>query len=183
MCNNATQYAERALLNIPFRFGSVSSADPAEVRISADATVDKSFLEERKYVRAGEVLLTLEGEDTGINEKKLRNTLEQKQLAYRKLIDQLEAFNITTPIGGEVTEILVEVGNEIKSGTALMTITDTSVLTAEVSFENTPMETIETDQVVLHLPDYMTTVPAIIRSQQQNGSNTDVTVIVKIPVF
>lgn len=175
-----TAVAERGVLNITLSgSGSVRPADTAEVRISSDATVEKSFLEERKYVRAGEVLLTLEGEDTGINEKKLRNTLEQKQLAYRKLIDQLEAFNITTPIGGEVTEILVEVGNEIKSGTALMTITDTSVLTAEVSFENTPMETIETDQVVLHLPDYMTTVPAIIRSQQQNGSNTDVTVIVE----
>lgn len=156
--------------------GSVYPSVTADIKVETDGIVQENFMQERKLVKAGEILLTLKQEDTAMTEKKLRNTLEQRQLTYRKLVEQYEAFNITAPTGGEITELLVDVGDEIKSGAALMTVTDTSALTAEVSFENTSAEAIGSEQVLLHLPDYMTTLPAVIRSVQQDGSNAVVTV-------
>lgn len=177
-----TATVERGVLNVTLSgSGSVHPAVTADIKVEADGTVKENFMEEGKIVGAGDTLLTLKDEDTGIAEKKLRNTLEQKQLAYRKLVEQYSALNISAPIGGEITELTVSVGDEIKAGAALMTITDTSALTAEVSFENTSIEAIGSDQILLHLPDYMTTLPAVIRSGQQDGSNTIVTVLVDNP--
>ena len=90
----------KGVLNITLSgSGSVHPAVTDDIKVKSDAVVEESFLEERKLVQAGDVLLTLKGEDTGITENKLRNTLEQKRLAYQKLVEQVEKFNITAPSG------------------------------------------------------------------------------------
>jgi len=161
--------------------GSVYPAVSTDIKVNVEGTIKENYLKEGKAVKAGEVLLVLNKYDYDISNKKLQNTLEQKELAYRQQLKKNEALTVKAPISGKITELFVAADDEVNTGTKLLTITDTSALTAEVSFKNTSAQSILTQQVMLHIPDYMTTVSADIISIQQNADDVDIKLLVKNP--
>lgn len=178
-----TTTVERGSLEVTLSgSGSVNPVIQTDIQVNVDGTVKENYMEEGKAVKAGDVLLVLNKYDYEISRKKLENTLEQKKLAYEQQLKEYEALTVTAPIRGEISSLSVEEGDEINKGSELLTIIDTSVLSADVCFPNISMESSQSkEQVMLHVPEYMTTLSAEILSMRQDGGNVDMTVLIQNP--
>ena len=162
--------------------GSVYPSVSTSIKVEADGTVKENYMEEGKKVKAGEVLLILNKYDNEISEKKLENNLEQKKLAYQKLLKKYEALTVKAPVSGKITDIMVEEGDDVNAGRELVTITDDSVLCSEVVFKDASADDIsQAGHVTVHLPDYMTSISGDIISVRQDGKNVISKILVNNP--
>jgi len=177
-----TARVERGTLEVTLSgSGSVQPVSRTNLKTEADGPGKGVFMTEGQAVKKGDVLLTLE-QDNSLAIQKLQNTLRQKELAYRDELEKAQGQTVKAPISGQITEISVQEGDSINPNTALMTIIDKSSLSAEVKFENVSLEKLSSSgQVTVHVPDYMTTIPGEILSMQQNGNSIDVCVLVENP--
>jgi len=63
----------------------------------------------------------------------LQNTIDQAQISLSEAYDQLNKFEILTPIDGTVGQVLVDVGEEVSAGTPLVTIKSTNSQQVEIA--------------------------------------------------
>jgi multidrug resistance efflux pump len=63
----------------------------------------------------------------------LKNTIDQAQIALSEAYDQLNKFEVLTPIDGTVGQVLVDVGQEVSAGTPLVTIKSTNSQQVEIA--------------------------------------------------
>jgi HlyD family secretion protein len=91
-------------------------------------------------------------EQTGADLERARSSLRQSQAVLARAADVLRKTTYRAPIGGMVTYIAVRVGENVvpgiqnASGSYLMTISDMSVVTAEVLVDETEIANIRTGQ-------------------------------------
>lgn len=128
--------------------GTVEPIEQYSVISLVEGDVLTDTFKEGDEVTEGAILYTIDSSD-------MEKTLEKANISYEKsqmdYSDSLEAYNgltVTAPISGRVTEIGVEKGDNVSSGSQVATIVDDTYLTAKVSFGTTDAESLYVGQKV-----------------------------------
>ena len=114
--------------------GTVEPIEQYNVVSLVEGDVLEDTFKEGDTVSKGALLYKIDSSD-------MEKTLEKADISYEKsamdYADSQEAYsglNVTSPIEGRVTEILVEKGDNVSTGTKIATVVDDTYLTAKVAF-------------------------------------------------
>ncbi|MBP7847674.1 HlyD family efflux transporter periplasmic adaptor subunit [Patescibacteria group bacterium] len=78
----------------------------------------------------------------------LKNTIDQAQIAVSEAYDQLNKFEVLTPIDGTIGQVLVDVGQEVSAGTPLVTIKSTNSQQVEIALTQEELSFVTVGQEV-----------------------------------
>ncbi len=81
-------------------------------------------------------------------EKALRNSIAQAQIAYNEAWFQLSKLSATAPIAGTITDILVDVGQDVSPGTPLYTMSSIWDKEIEITLTQEEATSLQTDTPV-----------------------------------
>ena len=122
--------------------GTVEPIEQYSVISLVEGDVLEDTFEEGDVVSEGALLYQIDSSD-------MEKTLEKANISYEKssmdYSDSVEAYNgltVSAPIAGRITELLVEKGDSVSSGTKIATIIDDTYLTAKVSFSSTDVSSL-----------------------------------------
>jgi multidrug efflux pump subunit AcrA (membrane-fusion protein) len=85
--------------------------------------------------KAGALLCSVEGASYDEQINTINNQLSLQQEKIDNLHAQLDSFNATAPIDGTVMAVAASVGQVLETGAAIVTISDTTAMVLEVSFD------------------------------------------------
>jgi multidrug efflux pump subunit AcrA (membrane-fusion protein) len=139
--------------------GELDPLDTQEVYSKSDATVTGVFVEEGDYVKAGDLLATMDDTDeqyeiaeleAEIKESKIKGTSSELALLEMKLVSYQSALADTklyAPIDGIVTSVDVDVDDYAETQDSCFTIIDPSKLVAEVEIDEIDLRYIDSDSI------------------------------------
>lgn len=122
--------------------GSLEPADSYTVTSLVEGEILNDTFEEGNEVEDGTLLYEIDSDDTTTTIEKAQLNYDSALKSYQRKLESLEDLTVTATISGTVTELNVEVGDEVNSGTQLATLRNdrTMVLTL-------PFNTYDTDQM------------------------------------
>ena len=101
---------------------------------AAGKVIDFNMVEFFEYA-SGDPLCKMEGISYDDQITSFKEQLASKQKELKDLNEQLAAFNAVAPIGGTVMSVAATEGQMIEAGATVLTISDTSSMTAEVQID------------------------------------------------
>ncbi len=119
----------------PYEYGKLAYNRSTDIITKAGGVVEAVNLLEYGPVSAGEFLLQMEAEDNDEQVATLENQLKTAQDTLTKAQDSLADLNAVSPMDGTVLSCSLQTGQEVKSGTTVISIADTSVMTIEVQVD------------------------------------------------
>lgn len=143
--------------------GTVTSATRQDLTAKVPGTVTKVYYNEGDKVKAGDVLFQLDDTNAANQVKMTQLSIEQSQNQINIDNENISDLNVTTPISGQVSNILVSVGDDVNKGQTICTVTDTSDLKLTVPFNGSQIKNIYVGESAdVFLQDYMDTVPGTV---------------------
>jgi len=181
--NQRTATVQRGTLTVNISgSGTVRPVLRNKIQTQVSGTVIESFIFEGKEVKTGEALLTLDSSNADIALKKQENALKQKEFSYNSQLEQLESLVIRAPFSGRISNLKILDGDNINNGNELLTIVDDTRLKTLVSFENSYISQFNNiSEVLLHIPDYLSSLTAKIETVYKNGTGVDAIAVVENP--
>ncbi|HML37079.1 MAG TPA: HlyD family efflux transporter periplasmic adaptor subunit [Bacillota bacterium] len=117
---------------------SGSGAVEPNAQYSVISLVEGDVLEdtfkEGDTVSKGALLYKIDSSDMEKTLEKANIGYEKANMSYQDSLDAYNGLNVTAPISGRITEILVDKGDNVQAGSRIATIVDDSYLTAKVAF-------------------------------------------------
>lgn len=117
---------------------SGSGAVEPNAQYSVISLVEGDVLEdtfkEGDTVSKGALLYKIDSSDMEKNLEKANIGYEKANMSYQDSLDAYNGLNVTAPISGRITDILVDKGDNVQTGAKIATIVDDSYLTAKVAF-------------------------------------------------
>ncbi len=114
--------------------GTIQPANQYNVTSSVQGDVLACTFEEGDTVKKGDTLYEIDKTDAEnqINQAKLQ--LQQSQNSYNQTVESLNDLNVTSKKSGMITELYVEVGDEVQAGAKIADVCDSSVMELKVPF-------------------------------------------------
>ncbi len=128
--------------------GTVEPNEQYNVVSLVEGDVLEDTFEEGDIVTEGALLYQIDSSDMEKTLEKANISYEKSNMSYQDSLDSYNGLNVSAPITGRITEILVEKGNSVSTGTKIATIVDDTYLTAKVSFGANDVGSLSTGQSV-----------------------------------
>ncbi len=129
----------------------------------AAAHVTNVYYVEGDYVKKGALLWELDKTNEENTIEQLQNSINQLQVALNTSTTNANNLNVTAPFSGQVSNILVNVGQVIATNAPVLTLTDTSQLKLNVPFSSRYLNRIYVgEKANVFVQDYMQSVPGTI---------------------
>lgn len=139
--------------------GTITSTSRQDISPKTSGTITKIFHSERDTVKAGDILFQLDDNDIAMQIDRTKLSIKQAQDNLNTAKSTLADLSVTTPIAGQVSNILVNIGDNVNKGQEICTVTDTSNLKFTVPFNGVQIKNIHVgDAADVFLQDYMDTV-------------------------
>jgi HlyD family secretion protein len=129
--------------------GAIASANKSNVVSEVQGTITETFLSDGAQVKAGDLILKLDDFQAQLKVKQLENNIAQTLLTQQYNKKSLEGVKTIAPTDGVVTDLQVNVGDDISKNATLLTITDKSRLKLSVPFNNKYREKLKINQEVI----------------------------------
>ena len=138
---------------------SVEPVDQYNVIALVSGEVLTAPFEEGDEIAEGDVLYTIDSSDEATTVDKAQLSLEQAQLEYNDVIDDINNLDVTATVSGELISINVEVGDKVSEGSVIATITndDSMILTVPFNTQNAAQLSVG-DTADVFLEDYLQTI-------------------------
>lgn len=140
--------------------GNVNPTDIRSIKSEIDGTVDGIFVTEGDAVETDQVLISLKSE-TGDNQTEINDIELNIERAQRELNDLYEnkgSLNIYADASGVISNLSIEVGDQINSNSNIATIKDTENSYIEVYFNKVQYDKISIgDKASLFMPSFFST--------------------------
>lgn len=117
--------------------GTLEPINQYNVTTLAKGEVLTCSFNEGDTVEKGELLYTIDSTDVAESIEKSRLSLQQSQLSYQQELDNLADLSVKAKKSGVITDVSVEVGDEVKSGDTIATLRDSAVMKLKVPFNST----------------------------------------------
>ncbi len=114
--------------------GTLQPADQYTVSTLVRGDVLSDYFEEGDIVQKDQVLYELDSSDTETSIERAELSASSAQRNYNSVIKDLDNLNVKTKIAGVVTDVLVEVGDNVNSGQEVARVRDDSEMTLELPF-------------------------------------------------
>lgn len=141
--------------------GSVNPTDKREIKSEIDGTVDKIYVTEGDLVEKDKILTSLKSDtasdsQTEINGIKLN--IEKTQRELNELYESQGDLNIYAPVSGVISDMDIEVGDEISTNYNIATVKDTDNSYVEVYFTKGQFDKISiNDDASIFMTKYLST--------------------------
>ena len=119
----------------PYEPGKLEYYRTGDLTSTVSGTVISSSLVDYLQVSAGQVLVTIDGEESESELFTIQQNLESAQEELETAEKNLANCNATAPIDGMVIGLSVQPGAEIAANTTLVTISDTSTITVSANVD------------------------------------------------
>ena len=127
MAASAVGYADGEPI-YPYENGTLKYYRTGELKAKVGGKVISSELVNYKAVKPGQVLVRIDGEDSETEIFNARKDLEKVQDDLKTAEENLAKLSPTAPISGTVMSLGLQPGQEVTSGTAAVTISDTKTI-------------------------------------------------------
>ena len=112
----------------PYEAGVLDYYRTGDLKSTVSGTVISSDLVDYLQVRAGQVVLRIDGEDSENEIFDLQQSLEEAQKSLEEAQKNLDNCSALAPIDGTVMGLAIQAGDEVQANTAVITIADTSTI-------------------------------------------------------
>lgn len=112
----------------PYEAGVLDYYRTGDLKSTVSGTVISSDLVDYLQVRAGQVVLRIDGEDSENEIFDLQQSLEEAQKSLEEAQKNLDNCSALAPIDGTVMGLAIQTGDEVQANTAVITIADTSTI-------------------------------------------------------
>ncbi len=114
--------------------GTLEPADSYTVVSLVEGEILTADFEEGDTVSKDDVLYTIDSSNVSTNLEKAQNSLAQAQRSYEQVQRDLNDLNVTSTAAGQIVELAVELGDDVKAGDAIATIRDSATMSIELPF-------------------------------------------------
>jgi HlyD family secretion protein len=153
--------------------GSIVEGSGEEIRPSVGAKVNAVFVKEGQDVKAGDVLFTLNNEEISLTYAREKLAYEIQEKEYAKEVELSSRSTVTSPISGQVSEVLVKTETELEAQTLVAKIIKTDLFELTVPFNPNDVKLLKNGQKVqVLLSEYLSYVPGTISQIDQKGRST-----------
>lgn len=114
--------------------GTVEPIRQYDVVALVEGEVLEDTFNEGDTVEKGQLLYKIDSSDMEKTLEKANISYEKSQMSYQSSQDAYNGLTVTAPIAGRVTEIYVEKGDNVSSGSKIAAVVDDTYLTAKVPF-------------------------------------------------
>lgn len=114
--------------------GTVAPIEQYSVIALVEGDVLEDTFQEGDTVEKGQTLYRIDSSDMEKTLEKANISYEKAQMAYQDSLEAYQGLTVSAPISGRITDVFVEKGDNVSSGTKIAAIVDDSNLTAKVSF-------------------------------------------------
>lgn len=116
--------------------GTIEPANQYEVTSSVQGEVLSCTFEEGDEVKKGDVMYEIDSSDAESSVEQAQISLQQSQNSYNQTLESLDDLNVTSKKSGMITELYVEVGDEVQSGATIADVRDSSIMELTVPFNS-----------------------------------------------
>ena len=114
--------------------GTLEPADKYTVTTLLQGDILSDSFEEGDMVEEDQVLYQIDSSDAETNIEKAQLSASSAQRNYNTAVKALDNLNVKTKVAGTVTDVLVEVGDDVSAGQEVAKVRDDSVMTIELPF-------------------------------------------------
>lgn len=119
----------------PYEPGKLEYYRTGDLCSTVSGTVISSSLVDYLQVSAGQVLVQIDGEESESELFTIQQNLETARAELKTAEENLANCNAVAPIDGMVIGLTIQPGDEIQANTAIVTISDTSVITVSANVD------------------------------------------------
>ena len=143
--------------------GAVTSSTKKDITSKVTSTVSSIYFKEGDSVKAGDMLVELDGRDINLSVNKTKLNIEKAKSSLQDLQNNLRDLNVKSPISGYISDIKAVVGDNVNNGTEIGTITDTNNLKLNARFNESQINKISLGSgAKVYLQDYMDIVSGTV---------------------
>ncbi|RCX16531.1 HlyD family secretion protein [Anaerobacterium chartisolvens] len=144
--------------------GPIVSSNESKITSAVAGKVTNVLFKEGDSVKVGDLLMEIDDSEAKLNVEKIKNSIAQAQLTANSDSKSLQGLDVKAPFSGRVSNITaLKVGDELGKNANILTITDTSRLTANVTFSEAVISDIKVGQkAVVNIQDMMQSVDATV---------------------
>jgi multidrug efflux pump subunit AcrA (membrane-fusion protein) len=119
----------------PYDSAKLEYSKTSELTAKISGEVLAANLKDYKRVSSGELLLKISEDDSESTLATLRTNLRKAEETLESAKERLDAFHATAPISGKVISCSLTPGETVNSGTAVISIADTTEMTVEAQID------------------------------------------------
>ena len=116
--------------------GTIQPANQYNVTSSVQGDVLSCTFEEGDTVKKGDTLYEIDKTDAQNQIEQAKLQLEQSRNSYNQTAESLNDLTVTSKKSGMITELYVEVGDEVQAGAKIADVRDSSVMELRVPFNS-----------------------------------------------
>lgn len=116
--------------------GTIEPANQYDVTSSVQGEVLSCTFEEGDTVSKGDVLYEIDSTDAESSIQQAQLSLQQSQNNYNQTLESMDDLTVTSQKSGMITELYVEVGDEVQVGATIADVRDSSVMELTVPFNS-----------------------------------------------
>lgn len=116
--------------------GTIQPANQYNVTSSVQGDVLSCTFEEGDTVKKGDTLYEIDKTDAQNQIKQAKFQLEQSRNSYNQTAESLNDLTVTSKKSGMITELYVEVGDEVQAGAKIADVRDSSAMELRVPFNS-----------------------------------------------
>lgn len=135
--------------------GTLEPADKYTVTTLLKGDILTDSFEEGDIVEADQVLYQIDSSDMQTTIERAEISAKSAQRSYETAVKDLDNLNVKTKVGGVVTDVLVEVGDQVSAGQEIAKVRDSATMTIELPFPADEADTFyigQSAQVTLYGP-------------------------------
>lgn len=114
--------------------GSIEPNDQYEITPLVKGEILSAHFEEGDMVEKGDVMYVIDSSDQESTMKRAQNSLKQAQSSYNDAVDNFNNLTIKSPIGGTVTAVYVEEGDNVNTNTKIMDVVNDEYMILSIPF-------------------------------------------------
>ncbi|MFA9422388.1 MAG: efflux RND transporter periplasmic adaptor subunit [Sedimentibacter sp.] len=169
--------------------GSINPVDKRVVKSEIDGTVDKIYVTEGDIVENNQILISLMSDNANDNQTEINDinlNIEKTQKSLNDLYDSQGDLNIYAPSSGIVSNMSIEVGDQISANYSIASVKDTDNSYIEVYFSQAQYDKISVgDRASSFMISYFSDISGIVSEKnstpvQMGGGTFGYLVTVKI---
>ncbi len=116
--------------------GTIELANQYDVTSTVQGEVLSCTFEEGDIVSQGDVLYEIDSSDAQNSVEQAQLSLEQSQNSYNQTLDSLDDLTVVSKKSGMITELAVEVGDEVQADTTIADVRDSATMKLTVPFNS-----------------------------------------------
>lgn len=126
--------ARRDIQSVLTGTGTLAPLNQYDVTTLVKGEVISCTFEQGDVVKKGDLLYTIDSSDVQDNIDRSKISVQQSALSYQQQLEKLADLTVKAEKSGVVTEIAVEVGDDLKAGDTIATVRDSTTMKLKVPF-------------------------------------------------